>query len=295
MHQSLAGIASGTPRSAVIAACSLLLLAACEKRPEGQVVAVMDGQEITLQELNQELSDANMPNASDDKAIRKSALQNIIDRKLVADLAREEAIDETPEYIVREQRMKDSLLIQMFAQKVGRALKQPTPEQVSQFIAQNPNKFEQRALLLVDQIRLSMTQDPDVVNVLRNAKTVADVEQMLASKGLRFERGEVQFDTAKLPLAVAEKIRSLPAGEPFVIPTATSYTVNLVTATKPTPVTGDAAKPIALAELQQRALKQELQNRMKAARAKAKIDYQKGLEPPAASAAAGASAAPSKQ
>lgn len=295
MHQSLAGIASRTPRSAVIAACSLLLLAACEKRPEGQVVAVMDGQEITLQELNQELSDANVPNESDDKAIRKSALQNIIDRKLVADLAREEAIDETPEYIVREQRMKDSLLIQMFAQKVGRALKQPTPEQVNQFIAQNPNKFEQRAVLLVDQIRLAMTQDPEVVNVLRNAKTMTDVEQMLASKGFRYERGEVQFDTAKLPPAVAEKIQSLPAGEPFVIPTATSYTVNLVTATKPTPVTGDAAKPIALAELQQRVLQQELQNRMKAARAKAKIDYQKGLEPPAASAAAGASAAPSKQ
>jgi len=85
------------------AIAAMLLVAACDKggsAPKGQVVAQVNGQDITLSELNAELLANKVPADSDDKAATQLILQRLIARKLLVEHARDEKLDKNRVYIV---------------------------------------------------------------------------------------------------------------------------------------------------------------------------------------------------
>ena len=94
-----------TRKPLAVIAFSLFALAACDKEPTGQVAAVVNGDEITLQEINAELGNAPIPEGVDKKAVQQAALQRILDRRLLAQSAREEDLDKSPEYMLRERQV----------------------------------------------------------------------------------------------------------------------------------------------------------------------------------------------
>src|SRR3954471_12848854 len=75
------------------------LVAGCHSKPTGQVVATVDGDEITLTELNAELATMQVPANADKKQVQNAALERIIERKLLAGAARQDGIDQNPEFI----------------------------------------------------------------------------------------------------------------------------------------------------------------------------------------------------
>ena len=72
-----------TARLAYICAVAIVLHG-CDKEPTGQVVAVVNGEEITQQELNAEIAELPNPPAGDKKAVQRQMLQQIINRRLMA-------------------------------------------------------------------------------------------------------------------------------------------------------------------------------------------------------------------
>src|SRR5262249_103371 len=133
---------------------ALAIMAGCDREPEGQVVAVVNGDEVTLQELNGELGNAQLPEGEKAKNdIRNMALANVVNRRLLAGLARDEQIDTSPDYIVRRRQLEENLLVQMLSQKVARTIKQPSAAEIDKFMADNPQMFANRTIMAVDQIR----------------------------------------------------------------------------------------------------------------------------------------------
>ena len=109
-----------TRRGMILAAmCATSLLAACNKAPTGQVVATIDGQEITLTELNAELATMQIPANADKKLVQNAALERIVERKILANAARTDGLDQNPDYIVRRQQMEEALLVQTLAKKIA--------------------------------------------------------------------------------------------------------------------------------------------------------------------------------
>jgi peptidyl-prolyl cis-trans isomerase C len=101
------------------------LVAGCHAKPTGQVVATVDGDEITLTELNAELATMQIPANADKKLVQNAALERIVERKLLANAARQDGIDQNPEFIVRRQQLEDALLVQLLAKKVASTVKAP--------------------------------------------------------------------------------------------------------------------------------------------------------------------------
>ena len=88
-----------------------LVLAGCGKggaEPEkGQVVATINGKDVTIHELNAELQGANVPaniSADQKKQIEQAALQQVVNRRILADIARERGLDKTPMFLLQEKR-----------------------------------------------------------------------------------------------------------------------------------------------------------------------------------------------
>ena len=87
-----------------------VLLGGCQKEATGQVAAVVNGEEITLQEINAELAQLQVPEGVDRAQVQQAALQRIVDRRLLAQAAKEDGLDATPEFLVRHRQLEDALL-----------------------------------------------------------------------------------------------------------------------------------------------------------------------------------------
>ena len=86
-----------------------LALGACHRKAEGQVVAVVNGDEVTSSELNAELQGANLPPDMDKDEARSKVLQSLIDRRLLPQQARAGGLDETPEFLNKQRQLSDNL------------------------------------------------------------------------------------------------------------------------------------------------------------------------------------------
>src|SRR3978361_1170827 len=92
------------------AAALLVVLGGCSKKPGGQVVAVVNGEEITQQELNVELQNAHIPQGVDQKKVMPALLQRVVDRKLINQLAKNDGLDKTPAYLAQVRVTEENLL-----------------------------------------------------------------------------------------------------------------------------------------------------------------------------------------
>lgn len=277
---------AGTRGSMMLALGGALLLTACGSKPSGQVAAKVDGDEITSTELNAELQGVQVPKGADTKALQREALKRVIDRKLLANAAREDNLDQSPEFVVRRQQLEDALLVQLLTQKIARGLKAPTPAAISDYMAKNPNMFAGRAVLAVDQIRFPTPTQDAYLKQLGTAHSMAEVIATLDRLGIKYQRANGQIDTAQMPEQMLEQIRKLPPGEPFVVPTGQFVVVSLVTGSKPAPaMDSEIVRQAATNGVKNTLLGDALKARLDAEQKAAKIEYQPGFAPTKAGAA----------
>src|SRR5688500_6823890 len=92
-------------RAAALALVAGLTLAACDrgKEPSGQVVATVDGQEVTIRELRAELGNLSFATPAERKAGEQAALQAIVNRKLLAKASEDQKLDKSPEFALQKQ------------------------------------------------------------------------------------------------------------------------------------------------------------------------------------------------
>lgn len=256
-----------------------LYLQACGGEPTGQVVAVVNGEEITQAELNAEISALSVPPTGDKEEIRRQILQQLVDRRLMAQIAKEEGFDRDPEFINRERKLREELLVRMYGQKVAETVGIPDPAAVKRFLGENPGKFTQRVAYSVDQIVFDFPSDQKVLKALETDKSLAEVEKTLARFKINYSRGTNNLDSSSVPAAALKQIQSLPAGEPFVIPTQGRITVSVITGSRPVPTTEQDAAPLAAQEIRATNLSEALQARLDDAKSKADVTYQDGFAP----------------
>lgn len=259
--------------------CMSILLAGCDKKPEGQVAAVVNGDEITLKEINAEIGGANIPPGADTKEIQRSALQRIVERRLLAQSASEDGLDTSPEYLIRSRQVNDALLVQLLGQRAEKSFQVPDQKTIDKFMADNPSMFGGRKMYVVDRIQFALPSDMKQLKVLESAHSMAEVADKLNSLGIRFERGAAKMDSAQLGQQRLDQILALPDGEPFVIPENGMVTVAVITGESPIVGNPTEMAQIATQALRRQALAKSLEDRLKQARAKGEIKYQPDFAP----------------
>ncbi|MEG3123326.1 SurA N-terminal domain-containing protein [Sphingomonas sp. GB1N7] len=271
-------------------AAVLVLLSGCQKKVGGQVVAVVNGEEITQQQLNAELNGATLQAGADKKAVMAQLLQRVVDRTLLVQAAKADGLDQSPAYLEQARRQQDSLIVNMLAGKLSKNVPVPDSAAVSAFIASNPTMFAGRKRYVLDQIVFPQPSDMTLVRELQPAHSLEAIAAILTAKGIQFQRGNGQVDSGMLPPEVASKIAALPAGEPFLIPDNGRLVASVIKSAEAITTPEDQAKPAALNVLRQQALADAMRKQVTKARAAAKIEYQAGFAPPAGAAAGAAPA-----
>ena len=267
-----------------------VMLAGCQKEATGQVAAVINDEEVTLQEINTELGQAQIPEGVDKEQIQQAALQRIIERRLLAQAAREDGLDQTPEFLIRRRQLEDALLVQLLGERLRRTTAVPAAGAVDTYMSQNPAVFSGRSILNIDRIQFAMPTDTAKLRSLESDHSMDAVAASLQRMGIEFTRANAQMDSAALGQERMTRIRALPDGEPFVIPEGRVVTVAVVTGETPRPVASDQGRPVAVQMMRNQSLADAMRSRFESEKAAAQIEYQTGFAPPAAAPSARPSA-----
>lgn len=266
--------------AAVAAAVSLALtLSACDKKTGGQVVAIVNGEEISISELNQELQGANVPEGAQKQDLQRAVLQRIVDRRLLAQEAKEQGIDRDPAYLARQRRMNEELLVNMYARRAASSVKLPESAAIEKFIRENPGAFSQRSRLTLNQVSFPMPAKPEMLKQFEPDKTLEAVAATATRLGLQVNRGKDTVDTGALPPAMLKQLEALPPGEPFLVPVNGRIVVSVIAGREPIALTAEQSRQVAVEALRNQSLSKIGEARLKDARAKAEIVYEPGFAP----------------
>lgn len=266
---------------------ALLATTGCGKKATGQVVAVVNGDEITLDELNAELNGVNLAQNADKKLAMRQLLQQVVERRLLAQAAKEQGLDRDPAYVTQQRRMNEDLLVRMFAKKSADTIPVPTAAEIDKYIADHPMAFASRTRYKLDQIRFEMPADPaKLLKALEADHSMDAIMARLTSMGVKYERGSSALDSGAVAPAALKQVTSLPQGEPFITPTGRAVAVSVITGSEPLTVPEAQVRPLAVQALRNEKLNKIGETRLKEARAKSKIEYQPGYEAPPAKPAA---------
>ncbi len=267
-------------RHSVVAVAILgIILSGCQRKAEGQTVAVVNGKEITIPELNFALNEVKIPEALDKNSARSQVLQKMIDRRLLADQARNEGIDKTPEFLNRQRQMNEDLLISMLAARRLNTAQLPSDREVETYIASNPQAFANRETWQLDQLLYPTPTDPSIKADIAKTKTLDELATVLQQHNVQSSRQKNRLDTAVIPPAIYSKITALPPGEPFAFPVGNRTIASSIVGREPHPLTGDEAKPIAVQAMRKAQTQKSLEGLLKSLRSTAKIEYQPGFAP----------------
>ncbi|MEO6092967.1 MAG: peptidyl-prolyl cis-trans isomerase [Novosphingobium sp.] len=236
-------IRNSAPRSIVL--LPLLLLFACNNgEPSGQVVATVDGEEITSAELQLEMgqSGGGQPGSA-----QQAALQRLITRKLLVKEAERRKLDDTPKANAARSRARELALVQLLQSDLdSKAGSAPTEMEVDRYVTQHPERFTQRQLISVDRLIVS-NATAGLLESIKARQTLPDVEALLTAGNIPFVRSAALLDSLSLDPEIVSKITKMGPGGILVLPTGTgAVQVVKLTAIRSAPVDNDDARNAAL-------------------------------------------------
>ncbi len=267
--------------ASVLAVALMGGLSGCSKKATGQVVAVVNGEEITVDELNAELKLASLPPTMDKKLAMRFLLQQIVERKLLAQTAKDQGFDRNPAFVLEQRRMNEDMLVRMFAKKTADTIPVPDAAAVSAFMASNPQMFGSRTRYKLEQLTFDLPADPSRLKALEPAKTMAEIKTILTGLGISFQPSTGSMDSGVVDPTALKQILARKS-EPFVAPAGNKVVVSLITGEEPMTVEDSAKSQIAVQAIRSKALDELGRARFNEAKTAAKIEYQPGYEPPPA-------------
>ena len=281
------------------------LVGGCNKggdTPKGQVVATVNGEDITIHELNSELALARPPANVPRKTVEQVVLARVVERKMLADVARERKLDKNPDFLLAERRVDEGLLVQALQTDIAKKIPAPTREAAEKYMEAHPDQFGQRKVYAIDQIQF--LRPANIASLgLEAAKTMADVAGVLTANKIEFRRNTATVDALTVnPELIAEIGRIIArnpqevfmfADQPQGAPAPVMY-VNKINDTKIVPFTGEEAIKVAQQLIQRENTQKTLVANLATFRAAAKdkIKYAAGYAPPAPPATPAAGAKP---
>jgi EpsD family peptidyl-prolyl cis-trans isomerase len=240
-------------------ACALpaaMLLAGCGKKQAeqavvGQVIAHVGPDDVTQQELDNELRLANVPADKRSDQIVKAALSRIIERKYLVQQAVAAKLDREPTVHLDLLRSREQILAGAFVQRdLSSKMSSVSKNEIDSYIQAHPKQFDQRELFQVDQISFTAPKDVEALSAAtKDFKSLDQVEAKLNEMNVKFSRGTATLDSATMP---AEMLKVLDARKPddiYFIRSRGSASFFKVTSVDPKPMTTDAANEFAKREV----------------------------------------------
>ncbi len=268
---------AGAARGAIavgVVALALLAAGCSQSGVKGQVIATVNGQEITPQDLQAEARSNPVLTGADSSVL----LQRVIARTLLAQAAHKQGLDSYAGYPSDIARLKQDFLAQRMARASLKPPAAPTSADLDKVMAANPYSFAQREDITIDD--LTMQPPAASLTSLESLKNPTDVIARLTQLSIPYHRRTMTLDTAKVPAALAARLSTAPIGQMFFVRNDSQLAAMTVTQRAPLATPPEDAAANATQLFQSENVQQQIGALVGRLRAEAKVVYGNGFVPP---------------
>jgi peptidyl-prolyl cis-trans isomerase C len=254
---------------------TVLSITACGNREKkaGQALVRVNGEEITVLQVNDELKRAGIKPEQQEVAT-KQLLESLIDRQLILAEAMRNEVDRTTGVVQAIERAKTQIIAQAYLKSLDSKVTKPTPAEIDDYYQKHPEYFTQRKQYDVQQLVIA-TRDfsNDLRSIVDAAKSLDVVAAWMDSHKVRYVRGQLTRSTTDLPEQMVAKLKDMQKGQIFIVNEGESSMINLILNVKTSPIAANTAAPQIEQYLMNKKVNEVANAEITHLRASAKIEY----------------------
>jgi EpsD family peptidyl-prolyl cis-trans isomerase len=236
----------------LLLAASIVISGCGKKGTEGtskadtQVVAKVNGDEISIHQVNFQLSQLGALNEEQGKAAAKQVVARLVDQQLLKQKAVEFKLDRDPKVLQAIEASKDQILAQAYLEQEMVKAAKPSAAEVDKFYSDHPELFQNRRVFKLQEIAIEVSKEklPEIQQALEGKKKVNEFAEWLKSKNYKFSANANVRAAEELPSPLLQKIQTLKDGEMVVLPNEHSINVIHIAASQSQPIAKDKAVPL---------------------------------------------------
>ena len=256
-------------------------LAGCSRsQPEAsagasQVLARLAGGEITQQQLNTLLASRQAMNA--DQAVRQQALDSLIDQRLLADFARQNKLDRSPDVMADLQAAATAVLARAAADQLRAKADRPTEADIDAYYDAHSPAFARRRVYRVDELAFVLpdSERKQLETTVAQARQLDDIAAWLHKQQRVFGRQSGIVKPEDLPADDALTLQSAAVGTITMLrdTKGANLKVMQILQITPYPVLRADARAFIETQLTTQRQREFLDSEVASMRAKANIQY----------------------
>lgn len=233
--------------------CTSLALVSCGKKDASetkksgsQVVAKVNGDEITIHQVNYMLSKMGALTPEQGKAASKQVIYSLVELQLLKQKAIEEKIDQDPNVLQALESSKDQLLAQAYIQKQQAKAPKPTSSEIDTFYNEHPELFSQRKIYRLQELAAQAPKEKhaEIEESLKNIKGINEVAAWFKNNNYPFSANANVKPAEQLPTQLLKQLQGIDVGDFLIVKSERGVNVVHIAEAKLEAVDRVKAKPV---------------------------------------------------
>lgn len=249
---------------------ALLSLSACNRATPSatQVVARVDGEEISVHQINAALARAKGVNASNVAQVKQEILGGLVEQQLAINWAVKNKLDRSPAVVQAIEESRRDILARAAIDQITAGLPKVTDDEAAGYFNANPALFAQRRVFTLQELVLpkSTTVLEAVRQRVSGAKNLDELASWLRSQSVAFAVNGGVRGAEQIPLEFLPQLQAFKDGQIGLLEADNGWHVVHLLSSRAMPVTQEQAFP---------RIKQFLSNQRKADAIKREKDLMK--------------------
>jgi EpsD family peptidyl-prolyl cis-trans isomerase len=262
----------------VLALASILSLNGCGDKDEvkaTQVAAKVNGEEITVHQINYRLAKLGNLGAEQTKLAAGQMLTSLVDQQLLVDKAIEEKMDRDPQVVQTLDENRRQVLANAYIGRMVQNVSKPTDTEIKDYYAKNPALFSERRIYKISELAVQVTPEnaAAIKSKLESSKNLGEFVGWLKAQNIPARGGQSVKAAEQLPLELLSRLHGMKDGQIMTMNGNRQIIVLYLAETQSRPIGEEQAKTNIEAFLVNSRKREIAAAELKKLHATAKIEY----------------------
>lgn len=254
------------------------LIVSCGKNnsseKSSQSIVRVNGDDITMLQLNNELQRANVPPDKLDEA-GKQVASALVDRQILIQEAHKANLERKPRVIQAIENAKMQIIAQAYIQEKVSSLPMPTHLEITEYRDKHADIFANRKVFVMDELafKVGAENTQDIQSLSDSAKSLEEVVQWLSVHQIQYARTRASHVAESVPLQLLDKLEKMAVGDMIFVNANGGMVAGRMIEVKNSAISEADSKPIIERIIFDQKRKLTIENEMKRLHSTAKIEY----------------------